>query len=77
MCPGALLGLAVGERTEILGEDGWPETLALERIVFHPESGARLKQTNTERVQLIDYAPQVVDFRPRPRKAAILTRRIR
>lgn len=67
----ALLGLAVGERTEILGEDGWPETLAVERIVFQPESEACLKQTSTEPVQLIDHAPQVVNFRPQPRKVAI------
>ena len=67
----ALLGLAVGERTEILGEDGWPEILAVERIVLKPESEARLQQTSNEPVQLIDHAPQVVNFRPRPRKAAI------
>ncbi|WP_379937629.1 transcription elongation factor GreAB [Sinorhizobium sp. P24N7] len=67
----ALLGLAVGERTEILGEDGWPEILAVERIVLQPESEARLKHTGNESVQLIDHAPQVVNFRPRPRKAAI------
>lgn len=68
----ALLGLAVGEKTEILGEEGWPETLSVERIVFQPEADALLNGTSSKPIEPVDLAPQVINFQPRPRKTIVV-----
>lgn len=67
----ALLGLAVGEKTEIRGDDGRSEVLMVERIIFQPETDARSKQAAIVATELRDQAPQVLNFRPRPRKTII------
>lgn len=66
-----LLGLAVGEKTEILGEDGWPETLSIESILFQPEADALLN-ANTKSLEPVDPAPHVINFRPRPQKTVVV-----
>ncbi|WP_105383510.1 transcription elongation factor GreAB [Neorhizobium alkalisoli] len=67
----ALLGLAVGEKVEISARDGRSEMLSVERVLFQPEAEARLKQTRQRTAEPVDQAPQVVSFRPRPRKAVV------
>ncbi len=67
----ALLGLAVGEKTEILGEEERPETLSVERIVFQPEADALLNGTSSKPIEPVDLAPQVINFQPRPRKTVV------
>ncbi|MHC2485076.1 transcription elongation factor GreAB [Rhizobium leguminosarum] len=65
----ALLGLAIGEKTEIPGNDGEFEVLTVESVLFQPEAETRLKEKDRGAAELID--PKVVDFRPRPKKAVI------
>ncbi|TAU35253.1 transcription elongation factor GreAB [Rhizobium leguminosarum] len=67
----ALLGLAVGAKTEIPGNDGEFEVLTVESVVFQPEAETRLKEDGRQAAELVDEAPQVVDFRPRPMKIVI------
>ncbi|MCD2182658.1 transcription elongation factor GreAB [Rhizobium sp. GN54] len=64
----ALLGLGVGESIEILGEGAEPEALTVQSIIFQPEADARSKQRQGDQVELVDHAPQVINFRPRPRQ---------
>ncbi|NKK93894.1 transcription elongation factor GreAB (plasmid) [Rhizobium leguminosarum] len=67
----ALLGLAIGEKTEIPGNDAEFEVLTVESVLFQPEAETRPKEKVGGAAELIDQAPQVVDFRPRHRKPVI------
>ncbi|WP_105439281.1 transcription elongation factor GreAB [Neorhizobium sp. T25_13] len=67
----AILGLAVGQKTEFLTDDGHSEVLSVQHILFQPEAEARLKQLGQRLIEPIDHAPQVVSFRPRPRRAVV------
>lgn len=64
----ALLGLAVGESTEICTDDAYCETITVEKMVFQPEAEARIRPARVEPIELLDQAPQIVNFRPKPRR---------
>ncbi|AXV18068.1 transcription elongation factor GreAB (plasmid) [Neorhizobium sp. SOG26] len=64
----ALLGLAVGESTEICTDDGYCETITVEKVVFQPEAEARRRSARVEPRELLDHAPQILSFRPKPRR---------
>ena len=67
----ALLGLGVGETIEILAEGAEPETLSVQSIIFQPEADARSKQRQCNQAELVDHAPQVLNFRPRSKQAGV------
>ncbi|WP_434713582.1 transcription elongation factor GreAB (plasmid) [Rhizobium sp. YTUHZ045] len=67
----ALLGLAIGEKTEIPRNNSEFEVLTVESVLFQPEAETRLGEKGRGAAELSDESPQVVDFRPRPRKVVI------
>lgn len=67
----ALLGLAVGEKTEISASGGQSEILFVERVLFQPEAEARFNEKGKLSAEPIDEASRVVSFRPRPRKVVV------